>query len=315
MAIKLGISACLLGQNVRYDGGHRLDHYLKDTLGGFIEWIPVCPEVECGLPVPREAMRLVEADGAVHLVTCQTGIDHTARMTRWAEQKCDALGTQDLCGFVFKSRSPSSGMTAVKVYSKNGGVPRKNGVGLFAETFMRRFSLLPVEDEGRLNDSALRENFIERVFVYSRWKTFDATDRTVNGLVAFHTDHKLLIMAHSTRGLAELGNRAANAHRKPLNALFHDYLAVLMATLRLPATVKKNVNVLQHVLGYFKKLLSPDEKQEVLEILEAYRNNFLPLIVPITLLNHYIRKFDQAYLKKQWFLHPHPVELMLRNHV
>lgn len=314
-SIRMGISACLLGQNVRYDGGHQRDPYLTETLGRYVKWVPVCPEVECGLPVPREAMRLVEVDGRIRLLTRETKIDQTERMQQWAEQKCDGLENMELCGFVFKSRSPSSGMSQVKIYPEKGGVALKKGIGLYAGSFMRRFPLLPVEDDGRLNDPALRENFIERVFVYHRWMEFVRILPTGNGLVDFHTRHKLLIMAHSPKGLAELGRKTAGFHGKNWNNLIQDYLAVLMTVLRLPATVKKNANVLQHILGYFKKQLTTGEKQEALQIIGDYQQALIPLIVPVTLLNHFVRKYDQPYLKNQWYLYPHPAELMLRNHV
>ena len=313
--INLGISACLLGENVRYDGGHKLNHYLKDILGQFVNWIPVCPEVECGLGVPREAMRLWGDPHSPRLVTIRTGIDYTERMLEWAERKLDQLEELDLCGFVFKSKSPSSGMQGVKIYGGPKGVIKK-GVGLFARQFMARFPLIPVEDEGRLNDPGLRENFIERVFVFRRWKDLIRDNFTIEGLVSFHTDHKLLIMSHSVKQLNELGKIVAQAGRSgDLQQVFNHYFTTLMSALKLRATIKKNVNVLQHIMGYFKKKLSADEKQELLEVIENYRNGLLPLIVPIVLLKHYVRKFNEPYLRRQYYLDPHPIELMLRNHV
>ena len=221
-AIRVGISTCLLGEPVRYDGGHKLDRYLRDTLGAFVEWVPVCPEVEYGLSVPREALRLVGDPADPRLVTARTGVDHTAGMKAWAGRRLDALEREDLCGFVFKSRSPSSGMRQVKVYPAGGGAPSPTGAGIFARAFMERFPLLPVEDEGRLNDPGLREGFIERLFVVSRWKRYRRDDGTAGGLVAFHTDHKLLVMAHSPRHDAALGKIAAGAGaqgRRPAAAL------------------------------------------------------------------------------------------------
>lgn len=311
---KLGISTCLLGEKVRFDGGHKLNRYLVDTLGKFVDWVPVCPEVECGLPIPREAVRLVGDPESPRLVTNRTGIDHTERMLTWAQKKLKALEDDNLCGFVFKSKSPSSGMQGIKVYNEKG-IPSQKGIGIFARAFIERFPLMPVEDEGRLNDAKLRENFLERIFVYNRWLDFVQKDGTVAGLVAFHTDHKLLIMSHSQKYLAELGNWVAKAREFEPGELFHHYLTLLMNALKLIATIKKNVNVLQHVMGYFKKQITPDEKQELLEVIHHYHLGLLPLIVPITLLNHYVRKFNQPYLKRQYYLNPHPVELMLRNHV
>lgn len=312
--IRLGVSACLLGQNVRFDGGHKLDRFLTETLGQFVEYVPVCPEVECGLGVPREAMRLVGDSAAPRLVTTRTGVDHTERMASWARRRVAELEAEGLCGFIFKSNSPSSGMERVRVYDRNG-VPSKTGVGLFARAFMEHFPLLPVEDEGRLHDMRLRENFIERVFVLKRWREALAARRTLGALVAFHTRHKLLLLAHSPRHHAEMGRLVAHAKGLPPDELFPQYEALLMEALRLKATPAKHANVLQHLMGYFKEQLSGDEKQELLEAIARYRLGHVPLIVPVTLINHYVRKYGQAYLCEQWYLHPHPVELQLRNHV
>jgi uncharacterized protein YbgA (DUF1722 family)/uncharacterized protein YbbK (DUF523 family) len=312
--ITLGISSCLLGNSVRYDGGHKLDHFLADTLSAYVDWIPVCPEVECGLPVPREAMHLVGDAGAPRLVTIRTGVDHTSRMRQWAKKKVTALAGEDLCGFVFKSRSPSSGMRGVKIYSPDG-IPVGIGAGLFAKAFQGRFPLMPVEDEGRLHDPGLRENFIERVFVYKRWQEFRTAERTLGGLVSFHTSHKLLVMAHSPKHYSALGKLVADPKKLKREELFESYFSTLMEGLRLAATVKKNTNVLQHMAGYFKQRLSADEKQELQEVIMNYHRELVPLIVPITLLQHYVRKYNAEYLKQQVYLNPHPLELMLRNHV
>ena len=311
--IKLGISSCLLGEKVRYDGGHKLDHYLKDTLGRFVAWTPVCPEVECGLSVPREAMHLTGSADAPRLVTRRTGIDYTGQMQQWAAQKIIELKKADLSGFIFKSKSPSSGLSGVKIYDALG-VPGRKGIGIFPKIFIEHFPLVPVEDEGRLNDPELRENFIERVFVYRRWQEYIRTDRSIKGLVAFHTDHKLLLLSHSTRHYTYLGRLVAEAKNKKPSDLHSEYVRTLMDGLRLIANVKKNTNVLQHIAGYFKKKLSPDEKQELIGIIETYHRQLVPLIVPITLVNHYARKFEDLYLRRQHYLNPHPLELMLRNH-
>jgi len=311
--IKIGISTCLLGQNVRYDGGHQWDRYLTETLGRYFAWVPVCPEVEYGLPVPREAMRLVGDPAAPRLVTIRTGIDHTEGMQTWAQAKLTALAGEHLCGFIFKSKSPSSGMTAVKVYTP-GGMAVKRGAGIFAAAFMARFPLLPVEEDGRLHDPILRENFIERVFIYHRWQLMTTGDAPFRNLEQFHREHKLLIMSHSPKHLTLLGRLVANHERRPFPETAAAYLQTLMEGLKLIATPKKQTNVLMHMLGYFKKVLSPADKQEMLELIERYRQGKLPLIVPVTMLTHYVRKYDEPYLRDQLYLSPHPAELMLRNH-
>lgn len=312
--IKLGISTCLLGEKVRYDGGHKLNRYLVNTVGSFVEWVPVCPEVECGLPIPRESMRLVQGPNGPRLMTGKTKIDHTDRMMKWTAIRLGRLEKENLCGYIFKSKSPSSGMRDIKIYSDKG-MPQSKGSGMFALAFMERFPLLPVEDEGRLNDAGLRENFIERVFVYHRWQKFIRDGASRKGLVDFHTEHKLLIMSHSPKHLRTLGKIVSAPQVRSKGDLIDEYIGRLMEGLKLKATVKKNTNVLQHIMGYFKKVLTADEKKELLAVIDQYHQSLIPLVVPITLLNHYVRKYDQPYLKRQHYLHPHPAELMLRNHV
>ncbi len=312
--IRLGISACLLGEKVRFDGGHKHDRFLTDTLGRYVDYVPVCPEVEIGLPTPRDALRLTGSADNPRLVFSRSGEDITGRMTGWAQKRLDELEKENLSGFIFKSKSPSSGMERVKLYDRNG-IPNKAGVGLFARAFMERFPLLPVEEEGRLHDPKLRENFIETIFTLKRWRELLAQGRTAGGLVAFHTRHKLLIMSHSPDVYRQMGKLVARAGSENPETLYDDYLGLLMKGLRLKTSVAKNVNVLQHVLGYFKKQLSADEKQETLEVIDHYRRQITPLVVPVTLLNHYVRKYRQPYLQQQVYLNPHPIELSLRNHV
>jgi uncharacterized protein YbgA (DUF1722 family)/uncharacterized protein YbbK (DUF523 family) len=312
--IKLGVSACLLGQKVRYDGGHKLDRFIQDTLGPHVAFVPVCPEVECGLGVPREAMRLVGDPEAPRLMTVRTGLDHTDRMRRWAQRRLKELEKEDLCGFIFKGGSPSSGMERVKVYTEQG-MPSKTGVGMFARAFMAHFPLIPVEEDGRLNDARLRENFIERIFAMQRWRQAAARGARPGVLVDFHTRHKLLVLSHSPKHQALMGKLVARAREIPASTLFEQYQALLMEALRLKASPSKHANVLMHIMGYFKKDLTPDEKQELLEVIGRYKGGHIPLIVPVTLLRHYVRKYNQPYLREQVYLDPHPVELQLRNHV
>lgn len=311
--IKIGISSCLLGNMVRYDGGHKWDRFLTQTLGRYVDFVPVCPEVEIGLGIPREAMRLVGELNHPRLLTIRSRIDHTERMMEWAKERVKELEKENLCGFIFKSDSPSSGLERVKVYDPNG-IPVKKGVGLFARAFIDHFPLLPVEDEGRLHDPLLRENFIEGIFVWKRWREMVEQNRSKGGLVDFHSRHKLLIMAHSPKQYQVLGQWVAQGKGVFLDDLLLRYQGMLSSALRQKPTNKKNANVLHHILGYFKKDLTPDEKQEALEVIENYARGFLPLIVPVTLMNHYVRKYHQPYLRDQYYLNPHPLELQLRNH-
>ncbi|MDA8405057.1 MAG: DUF523 and DUF1722 domain-containing protein [Desulfobacteraceae bacterium] len=311
--IKLGISACLMGQNVRYNGGHTHDPFLTQTLGRYVDYVPVCPEVECGLPVPREAMRLVGDPSNPALVTIKTGINLTGQMKSWGQNRLDALQNENLCGFIFKSRSPSSGMERVKVYDANG-IPDNTGVGIWARMFMDRFPLLPVEDEGRLHDPVLRENFIQRIFIFKRFQEMRSHGIRRGLLVDFHTRHKLLLMSHSPAHYREMGKLVAGIKNQAPETFHETYAALLNTAMSLRATAAKNINVLMHIMGYFKKQLSSDEKQELLEIIDQFKKHVVPLIVPITLINHYVRKYGEPYLKTQVYLNPHPAELGLRNH-
>ncbi|MDA8307460.1 MAG: DUF523 and DUF1722 domain-containing protein [Deltaproteobacteria bacterium] len=312
--IKLGISTCLLGEPVRYDGGHKLDRFLKDTLGQYFDYVPVCPEMECGLGTPRESMHLEGEPGALRLVTTRTKLDLTDRMVVWADRRVRELESENLFGFIFKSNSPSSGMERVRVLDPNG-VPHKTGIGIFAGIFMKHFPLIPVEDEGRLHDPGLRENFIERIFALQRWREALEQGRKAARLIAFHSRHKLQMMAHSPRYASEMGKLVAKAKEIPADELFSQYEKMLMEGLRLKATVKKNTNVLQHIMGYFKRQLTADEKQELTEVIDQYYKGYLPLVVPLALLKHYVRKYKHSYLQEQSYLDPHPGELQLRNHV
>ncbi|TWI71210.1 uncharacterized protein YbgA (DUF1722 family) [Desulfobotulus alkaliphilus] len=312
--ITLGISSCLLGNNVRYDGGHQRDPYLIHTLGQYVEYVPVCPEVECGMPIPRESLRLVGNPENPRLITRKSGEDHTQKMQEWAAGRLDRLEEKDLCGFIFKSKSPSSGMERVKVYSETGNAATKNGVGIFAKAFMQRFPLIPVEEDGRLHDPVLRENFIIRIFALTRWRR--ARQNMKQGdLVAFHTDNKLLILGHSPEHYREMGKLVAKGKELERESLFREYEKLLLTALSRKSTRKKNTNVLQHMLGYFKRLLPDAERHELLDIITRYHDGQLPLVVPITLFSHHVRKYDVAYLARQSYLNPHPAELALRNHV
>jgi uncharacterized protein YbgA (DUF1722 family)/uncharacterized protein YbbK (DUF523 family) len=295
---KIGISSCLLGNEVRWNAGHKHDKYLTRTLGRFVEYVPVCPEVEAGFGVPRESFRLVGDPDAPRLVTFKSKTDHTDRMVNWAKKRVKELEKEDLCGFIFKSDSPSSGMIRVKVYNEKG-MPHKVGVGIFARAFMDHFPLIPVEDDGRLNDPLIRENFILQIFTMNRWRDNLSERKSMGKLVDFHTRNKLLILSHSQKHYRSMGKLVANGKQMPIKDLYHQYESLLMEALKLKTTIRKNSNVLQHLMGYFKKELSADEKQELLEVFGQYRDGYVPLLVPITLINHYTRKYDQPYLKQQ----------------
>jgi len=312
--IRLGVSACLLGQSVRYDGGHKRDAFLVDTLGPFVEWVPVCPEMEIGLGVPRPPIRLVGDPRAPRLLVESTGEDLTARMQRWARARLGALQALGLHGYVLKRGSPSCGLFRVPVYGEDG-VRGRAGQGRFAAALTDALPQLPVEEEGRLADAGIRESFIERVFATARWQAFAASGPRVRDLVAFHAAHKFAILAHSPRHYGELGRLVAGAGPRLALDTLQAYGARFAQALAIRATRARHVNVLQHLAGFFKRQLGDDERAELAEVIAEYRRGLVPLVVPLTLLKHHVRRLGLGYLADQVYLDPHPRELMLRNHV
>lgn len=313
--IRLGISTCLLGENVRFDGGHKRDLFLVNILGRFVEWVAVCPEMEIGLGTPRESLRLIGAAQGPRLLASRTGADHTDRMQSWAQERLEELTSLDLHGFVLKKDSPSCGLFRVRVYD-HSDVPARNGRGIFASELTQRLPLLPVEEEGRLNDMRLRENFIDRVFSYYRWTRFLQTDATPGGLVRFHTAYKLTMLAHSRRHYRDLGILVAQAGSLPWNELSQTYGQLLMEGLNVLTSTGKQANVLQHLMGFLKVVLSSEDKAEMVGLIEEYRTGLVPLVVPLTLLQHHLRRHPvPEWVHQQVYLNPYPKEMMLRNHV
>ena len=310
---RIGISSCLLGDEVRFDGGHKRDTFLTQVLDPYVEWVRVCPEVEVGMGVPRETLRLVRVGGDTRMVTTRTGVDHTDSMRAWAERRTRALADMDLRGYVLKKDSPSCGMERVKVYGEASGA--RIGVGTYAEVLKARFPSLPIEEEGRLTDAVLRENFIERVFAYDRLRALFDGRWTQSSLVAFHTAHKMALLAHSTTAYQELGRLVAGGSKMPRAELQRQYEDLFMRTLARPATVKRHTNVLMHMAGHLKRILDGECRKELLDCIDEYRRGLVPLVVPVTLLRHYVRLHRVDYLAGQTYLEPHPRELMLRNHV
>jgi uncharacterized protein YbgA (DUF1722 family)/uncharacterized protein YbbK (DUF523 family) len=314
MTVRIGVSSCLLGQKVRFDGGHKRDAFLMDTFGEFVEWVPVCPELEVGMGLPREAIRLVRSDAGIRLVGVKSATEHTESMTQYSARRVEKLARENLDGYILKKDSPSCGMERVKVYDPNGS-PARTGRGLYAEALLARFPLLPVEEEGRLSDPRLRDNFIERVFAYRRLREVFVGRWTTGALVKFHTAHKLTLLAHSPAAYKALGQLVAHAAERTRAEVQAAYEEAFMRGMRTIATPKKHVNVLQHMLGYFRDVLDADSRAELAQSIADYREGLLPLVVPVTLFRHHVRRCGIAYLAGQTYLEPHPKELMLRNHV
>ena len=312
--VRIGISACLLGEAVRFDGGHKRDPFLTDTFAHFVEWVPVCPEVECGLGTPRESMRLVGTEDGIRLRTVRTAVDLTARMDAFARARVAQLASEDLCGYVLKKDSPSCGLERVKVYTPRGDASR-TGRGIFAAAISKRLPDLPIEEEGRLSDPRLRENFVERVFGYWRLRRLFSSRWTVGTLVRFHTAHKLILMAHSPEAYRELGRLVAGARSVLRPQLERRYTKGFMAALATQASPGRHANALQHMAGYFTRRLDLKSREELSGAIDDYRRGLVPLIVPITLMRHHVRVHADPYLAEQIYLEPHPKELMLRNHV
>jgi uncharacterized protein YbgA (DUF1722 family)/uncharacterized protein YbbK (DUF523 family) len=308
--ISIGISSCLLGHKVRFDSGHKNNSYINNTLSEYFDFIPFCPEVDIGLGVPRETIRLVLLDDKVHCVGSKNSdLDVTERLKDCAEEQ--KPWQQNLSGYILKKDSPSCGMERVRLYK--GDMPDRIGVGIYAQKLMENFPYLPVEEEGRLGDSILRENFIQRVFIYARWQKLLAEEFSLQTLNRFHAQHKYIFMSHSQALAKELGHWLAQAHAEAPSEVLKQYLSKMMTLLKLKASRKSHVNTLQHLQGYLKNSISADDKAELVDIIDQYRNGILPLIVPITLLRHHFRRFPHDYITESYYMKPHPKELMLLN--
>lgn len=313
--LRLGISACLLGREVRYDGTHSRDRFLTDGLGRWVVWVPGCPEVAIGLGIPRPAIRLESRGEEIRLVERDGEEDFTDRMRDHSESRVETLKSAGISGYVLKSQSPTCGMERVKVW-REGGMPTRDGVGVFAGVLMERMPHLPVEEEGRLNDPALRENFVARIFAYWRWRKVVASGPSRSDLFAYHRRHKFLLMSREPGAVKELGRLLGNADRNAgPEALAASYMDRFTTAMKRTPTTKKHTNVLQHVAGYLSDQLDSGDRRELAETIHDYRRGLVPLVVPITLLRHHLRRIGQSYLEEQVYLRPHPHELMLLNRV
>ena len=310
-SIPVGISACLTGQPVRHDGGHKRSRYCTDVLSEYFELLPFCPEREAGLAVPRPAMHLVEQGGEHRLTIIRTGEDVTPALQRWCQRSVADMGL--LRGFVLASKSPSCGMERVRVYNDDGNVLHRDGSGLFARYLQERWPMLPVEEDGRLLDPALRENFIERVFLYDDWCRFNEKGLTAHGLIRFHTRHKFQLLAHCQKTYRQLGPLLADLSRVPLEELAEEYIAAFMRGMRRRISRGAHVNVMLHLLGYFRGKLDALERGSIQDSIHAYLAGEVPLVVPMTLLRHAQRRFPDHYLSNQAYLVPYPDALGLRN--
>ena len=311
--INIGVSSCLLGNEVRHDGGHKRDRYITDILSEYFDFTSFCPETAIGLGIPRPTIRLAMISNDVQLVKSDDySIDYTQQMRTNGDSYCSQIA--DLSGYILKSKSPSCGMERVNLYQDNG-YATKEGVGIFAQSLLQAHPYMPVEEEGRLNDAHIRENFIERVFAYHRWQKMTAGSYSISDFMDFHKQHKLILLAHNEAIYRKMGRLVAETNRENLLEQSNDYIHLFSQAMSSKATRNSHVNVLQHLMGYLKQSADAEDKAELLEVFDKYHQGELPLIVPITLLHHHFRKHPDDYISQQYYLNPYPAELMLRNHV
>jgi uncharacterized protein YbgA (DUF1722 family)/uncharacterized protein YbbK (DUF523 family) len=309
--IPIGISSCLLGNEVRYNASHSRDSYINGTLSEFFEFLPFCPEVGIGLGVPRPTIRLVNEGEGIRVVGVKDpAMDVTEPLKAYTQEQLPSV--QELSGFIFKRGSPSCGMERVKIYNSKG-MPGDTGSGMFAHGVMKAFPHLPTEEEGRLGDPRLRENFLQRVFVYHHWRHQIEPNLSVRELTKFHACIKLTLMSHDQNRARDLGRLAATARDNNLQEIAAEYLEELMAILKIVASRKNHVNVLQHIQGYLKRNLDSDDKAELVDTIMQYGRGEVPLIVPVTLLRHHFRKCPDDYIDNAWYMSPYPMSLKLRN--
>jgi uncharacterized protein YbgA (DUF1722 family)/uncharacterized protein YbbK (DUF523 family) len=310
--LKIGISACLLGNPVRFNGGHKESRLCSETLSRYFQFVPVCPEVGIGLGTPREAIRLVgdparpRAVGSIHRER-----DVSDALTAFGQRTAEQL--DDICGYILMQKSPSCGMERVKVYQDNGNPVPGGGRGLFAAALMQARPDLPVEEDGRLNDPVLRENFITRVFAYAEWQRLQQAGLTRRALYTFHARYKYQLMATCRPQYQALGRLLAGSSQHPLEEFAPRYFSQLMDALKHTASRGSHSNVLQHLSGYLKRDLSRDDKLELQQVIDQYRLGIVPLVVPLTLLKHHFRRHPDDYIASQAYLQPHPEDLSLRN--
>lgn len=310
--IKLGISSCLLGNPVRFNGGHKQSQLCSDTLARHFEFVPICPEVAIGLGTPREPIRLVgDPDNPSAVGTVHPELDVTDALTRYGERI--AAEVNDISGYILMQKSPSCGMERVKIYQANGHPGPEGGTGLFARALMRALPDLPIEEDGRLNDPVLRENFLTRIFAYAEWQRLLSAGLTRKALVDFHSRYKYQLMATDPLQYKALGRMVATVGNTPLDEFAPPYFSQLMAALKKTASRGNHSNVLQHLSGYLKHDLGSEDKKELQHLITQYREGIVPLVVPLTLLKHHFRRHPDRYVANQVYLQPHPEDLSLRN--
>ncbi|MDC0336509.1 DUF1722 domain-containing protein [Pseudodesulfovibrio sp.] len=311
--INIGVCACSLGEKVRNNGRHSLDTYLTETLAKYVKFIPACPEVACGMNIPRERLQQVDCGGEIRLIAAQSGEDWTDRMIKCNHKLLDSLGEENIDGYILRREAVSCALDKSKIQQTDGKQPRL-APGFFTRQMMERYPLLPLVDNLRLQNPIIRENFIRRVFVYKRWRALLDKGMQIGRLVDFHTRHKMLIRGHDLKGYRQLGKLLGESSIFNTDEIFDTYGEMLFKSLSLTATPRKNADVLMHAMGYFKKDIDGSDKSDLLNMINAYKSGKTPLLVPMTIINHYARKLGKAYLQQQYFLNPNPAELKMLYH-
>lgn len=314
MSFPVGVSACVIGEKVRFDSGHKRSQFVVKDLGDYCEFVPVCPEVAIGLPVPRPTIRLLDTEGDIRLVeTKDPEQDHTAKMLAFSDRKAEELSRKPLRGYIVCAKSPTCGMERVKVYRENGYVAaEKIGVGMYTKALMEKMPWLPIEEDGRLNDPVLKENFVFRLFALDDFYRSMEEGISKDAIIKFHSRYKLVLMAHSPEHYRSLGRFVARIADYDIDEFYQEYRTRFMQALAVRATRKKNTNVLMHLQGYFKRDLNKDQKAELTDLILAYREGTMPLLAPLTLISHHLRNHPDAYLAQQAYLSPYPEALRLR---
>ena len=314
--MKLGVSACLIGTQCRYDGVGASDKFIVDVLAKYFETSAYCPETIIW-GSPREAIRQTLSEtGELKIVTStKTPKDVTQELQNVSVECANKIQNDDLCGFILKSSSPTCGLERVKVYKPFNAPSVKNGVGVFAQQIKEKYPYLPVEEEGRLIDPWLRENFLMQIFAYQDLHNFLKSNPTFNDLVIFHTSYKYLIYSKAQKSYTTLGRIVANKEKKQLDEILLEYKEEFLKAISLKGNVNKTYNVLLHMFGYFKKLITKEEKEDILQALQEFKDKIIPLIAVMKIINLYVKRFDVQYLKVQKFLNPYPKELSLRSDI
>jgi uncharacterized protein YbgA (DUF1722 family)/uncharacterized protein YbbK (DUF523 family) len=307
--LQIGISACLVGEKVRFDASNKPSNFCIHELGQHVTYKTYCPEVAIGLPIPRPTIRQIKHNDLIH-VSQRDGTGDVTEALQAYGQKIAKM-TKNLSGYIFCAKSPSCGMERVKVYSPEGNSLKSDGIGLFAREIMAANPLLPCEENGRLNDPLIRENYVARLYAYKHWQNVEASGLTKHKLTSFHSQYKYTVMSHDLVAYKYLGRLLARADM-PLQQMASEYILGLMTALKIKATRKKHANTLAHIQGYFSKQLQAKERKELCEQIDAYRSGLVPLMAPLTLINHYLLQYPKEYLAKQSYLSPYPEELRLR---